>query len=228
MDKINKPFAYTLLIAILLLFSNILFIHLWWTKPCDCSGKTVIEWRDSTAPSKDTTHTIINSKPIKISTRKRVEPLQSRVGYSIAQTDSLNAHNSTIDSDSPTCSDTNYYKTDTLSPENFKATATAAVTGNELINLKVDYKNLAPEKWRIETITKTVVQEKKQSLVKVYAGIGFGTSIINKSIGTYRGTANIASIIADKHIIELSGGLNSNINPEIELRFLEKISFRKK
>jgi hypothetical protein len=228
MDKINKPFLCTILIAIFLLFSNIFFIHLWWTKPCDCSGKTVIEWRDSTAPSKDTTHTIINSKPIKISTRRRAEPLQSRVGYSIAQTDSLNAHNSTIDSDSPTCSDTNTYKTDTLSPENFRATATAIVTGNELINLKVVYKNLAPEKWRIETITKTVVQEKRQSLVKVYLGLHVGASMVNKSIGTYRGGGDIDAIIADRHMLGINGGINSNLQPEVGIRFSEKISFRKK
>jgi hypothetical protein len=228
MDKINKQFLYTLLVAILLFASNIYFINKWWTKPCDCSGKTVIEWRDSTAPSKDTTHTIINSKPIKISTRRRAEPLQSRVGYSIAQTDSLNAHNSTIDSDSPMCSDTNTYKTDTLSPENFRATATAIVTGNELINLKVVYKNLAPEKWRIETITKTVVQEKKQSLVKVYLGVNLGATIPQGSIGVYNGGGNVDAIIADKHMIGFNGGINSLIQPQIGFRFSEKISFRKK
>ncbi len=229
MDKmqVNKPFLYTLLV-IWLLASNILFIHLWWTKPCDCTGKTVIEWRDSTAPNKEPEKTIINSKPIKISTRKRVEPLQSRVGYSIAQTDSLNTHNSTIDSNSLSCSDTNFYKTDTLSPENFRATATATVTNNELINLKVDYKNLAPEKWRIETITKTVVQEKKQSLVKVYLGVRVGASIVNKTIGTYRGGGDIDAIIADRHMLGINGGVNSMLQPEVGIRFSEKISFKKK
>lgn len=224
--SLNKPFLYTILIAILLLFSNIFFIHLWWTKPCDCSGKTVIEWRDSTAPSKDTTHTIINSKPKLVATHKFSSQISKpSISNDLDCDSSFEGVSSQI---RISCNDTNLYKTDTLSPENFKATATATVTNNELINLKVDYKNLAPEKWRIETITKTVVQEKKQSLVKVYLGVHVGTTIVNKTIGAYRGGGDIDAIIADRHMLGINGGVNSNLHPEIGIRFSEKLSFRKK
>jgi hypothetical protein len=228
MDKINKPFAYTLLIVILLFFSNIFFIHLWWTKPCNCEGKPVIEWRDSTAPNKEPERVIISGKITKVKARKFNGNLQSRVG-SLVYTNTINTLNSTTDSTvTLTCLDTNFYKSDTISPENFRATATATVTNNELINIKVDYKNLAPEKWRIETITKTVVQQQKQSLVKVYLGVNLGATIPQGSIGIYNGGGNVDAIIADKHMIGINGGINSLIQPQIGIRFSEKISFRKK
>ena len=226
MDKINKPFLYTLLIAILLFASNIYFINKWWTKPCDCFGKTVIEWRDSTAPNKEAEKTIINSKPKLVATHKFSSQISKpSISNDLDCDSSFEGVSSQI---RISCNDTNIYKVDTLSPENFKATATATVTGNELINLKVVYKNLAPEKWRIETITKTVVQEKRQSLIKIYLGVHVGTSIVNKTIGTYRGGGDIDAIIADKHIIGINGGINSNLQPEVGIRFSEKISFKKK
>jgi len=234
MDKINKPFLYTLLVAILLFASNILFLHLWWTKPCDCSGKTVIEWRDSTAPNKEAEKTIINSKPKLIGVKKYING-GTHKGVEFDTVKSLNPSNSReLESNMvelnqvSTCLDTTIYKLDTLSPENFRATATATVTNNELINLKVDYKNLAPEKWRIETITKTVVQEEKKSLVKVYLGVHVGTTIVNKTLGTYRGGGDIDAIIADRHMLGINGGVNSMLQPEVGIRFSEKISFKKK
>jgi len=71
--QINKPFLYTLLIAILLFCSNIFFINKWWTKPCDCTGKAVIEWRDSTAPNKEPEKTIINTKPKLVGVKKYIK-----------------------------------------------------------------------------------------------------------------------------------------------------------
>ncbi len=225
--QINKPFLYTLLVAILLFASNILFLHLWWTKPCDCSGKTVIEWRDSTAPNKEAEKTIINSKPKLIGVKKYIKSGAGGAHKGV-EFDHIKDSLSSKMETTAHCLDTTIYKVDTLCPENFRATATATVTNNELINLKVDYKNLAPEKWRIETITKTVVQEKKQSLVKVYLGVHLGTTIVNKTIGTYRGGGDIDAIIADRHMLGINGGINSNLQPEVGIRFAEKISFRKK
>jgi len=227
--QINKPFLYTLLIAILLFCSNIFFINKWWTKPCDCTGKAVIEWRDSTAPNKEPEKTIINTKPKLVGVKKYIKSGTSGAlkGVEFDQIDS-NPKALVASSLQVVCLDTNIYKTDTLSPENFRATATATVTNNELINLKVDYKNLAPEKWRIETITKTVVQEEKKSLVKVYLGVHVGTTIVNKTLGTYRGGGDIDAIIADRHMLGINGGVNSMLQPEVGIRFSEKISFRKK
>ena len=72
------------------------------------------------------------------------------------------------------------------------------------------------------------MQEKKQSLVKVYLGVNLGATIPQGSIGVYNGGGNVDAIIADKHMIGFNGGINSLIQPQIGFRFSEKISFRKK
>jgi len=192
--------------------------------PCNSNVVDVkVEVTDSFAPNKDTVAKVWDAKPNKVETRKR--------NYSYTKdTNKINAFehfNVNIDTLSYTnyCLDTNIYKNDTISVDNFRATSTAYVTNNELIKLQIEWLNLKPELWKIKRETITV--EKKQSLVKIYAGLYGGVAIQNKKVASYHGGIGLDAIISDRHMIGLQGGLNSALQMEFGLRFGEKIRLKK-
>jgi len=192
--------------------------------PCNSNVVDVkVEITDSIAPNKDTVAKVWDAKPNKVETRKR--------NYSYTKdTNKINAFehfNVNIDTLSYTnyCLDTNIYKNDTISVDNFRATSTAYVTNNELIKLQIEWLNLKPELWKIKRETITV--EKKQSLVKIYAGLYGGVAIQNKKVASYHGGIGLDAIISDRHMIGLQGGLNSALQMEFGLRFGEKIRLKK-
>ena len=192
--------------------------------PCNSNVVDVkVEITDSIAPNKDTVAKVWDAKPNKVETRKR--------NYSYTKdTNKINAFehfNVNIDTLSYTnyCLDTNIYKNDTISVDNFRATSTAYVTNNELIKLQIEWLNLKPELWKIKRETVTV--EKKQSIVKIYTGLYGGVAIQNKKVASYHGGIGLDAIISDRHMIGLQGGLNSALQMEFGVRFGEKIRLRK-
>jgi len=192
--------------------------------PCNSNVVDVrVEVTDSIAPNKDTVAKVWDAKPNKVETRKR--------NYSYTKdTNKINAFehfNVNIDTLSYTnyCLDTNIYKNDTISVDNFRATSTAYVTNNELVKLQIEWLNLKPELWKIKRETITV--EKKQSLVKIYAGLYGGVAIQNKKVASYHGGIGLDAIISDRHMICLQGGLNSALQMEFGVRFGEKIRLKK-
>jgi len=191
--------------------------------PCNSNvGSVVVSVTDSFAPAKDTTPVIWQPLVKKVETRKY------KGATIIADTlrptiDTFG--NSTIVSVSALCLDTNIYKNDTLSVDNFRATSTAYVTNNELIKLQVEWINLKPELWKIKRETITV--EKKQSVVKVYTGLYGGISLQNKTVASYHGGIGLDAIISDRHLIGLQGGLNSSMQMEFVVRFSEKLRLKK-
>jgi len=203
--------------------------------PCNSNvGSVVVSVTDSIAPAKDTTPTVWQPIPNKVETRKYKG--RTNIGPKTALLDNgkggpLNEINGPdcgphwTDSNESYCLDTNIYKNDTLSVDNFSATSTAYVTNNELIKLQVEWINLKPELWKIKRETITV--EKKQSVVKVYTGLYGGISLQNKTVESYHGGIGLDAIISDRHLIGLQGGLNSSLQSEIMIRFSEKIRLKK-
>jgi hypothetical protein len=188
--------------------------------PCNESVGTVkIEYRDSTAPNKDTAQKI-SFVPVKVGVKKykqstlQIDSLKPSYSY-VNDTINGNYH----------CLDTNLYKFDTISVDNFRATATATVANNEILNMSVEWLNLKPELWKIKRETITV--EKKQSLVKVYTGLYGGVAIANKTVASYHGGIGLDAVISDRHLVGLQGGLNSSLQMEFGVRFSEKIRLKK-
>lgn len=191
--------------------------------PCNSNvGSVVVSVTDSFAPAKDTTPVIWQPLVKKVETRKYKDA--TIIADTLRPTIDTFGH-STIVSVSALCLDTNIYKNDTLSVDNFRATSTAYVTNNELIKLQVEWINLKPELWKIKRETITV--EKKQSVVKVYTGLYGGVAIQNKTVATYHGGIGLDAIISDRHLIGLQGGLNSSMQMEFGLRFSEKLRLKK-
>jgi hypothetical protein len=193
--------------------------------PCNESVGTVkIEYRDSTAPNKDTAQKI-SFVPGKVGTKKyhgnstMANNTNTMVNLSI---DTMVEPESTM---AYICLDTNLYKFDTISVDNFRATATATVANNEILNMSVEWRNLKPELWKIKRETITVQQ--KQSLVKIYTGIYGGVAISNKTVASYHGGIGLDAIISDRHLVGLQGGLNSSLQMEFGVRFSEKIRLKK-
>jgi hypothetical protein len=198
--------------------------------PCNQVGTVKIEYIDSTAPNKDTAQKI-SFVPVKVGVKKYNMPLINNAQK--FDRDSLK-HNeineNCIDQYSPIednyhCLDTNLYKFDTISVDNFRATATATVANNEILNMAIEWRNLKPELWKIKRETITVQQ--KQSLVKIYTGIYGGVAISNKTVASYHGGIGLDAIISDRHLIGLQGGLNSSLQMEFGVRFSEKIRLKK-
>jgi hypothetical protein len=165
--------------------------------------------RDSIVPKDTTPITLIKGKPKKVNTKP--------------------ANNAQISiSDSAyydiKCLDTNYYETLTHYPDSFRARMSATVTANELIDVAVEFQNLKPDVIKIIERTNTI--EKKQSLVKVYAGLYGGVALKGQTLANYRGGVAFDAIISDKHLIGLNGGINNNLQPEIGIRFSQKIRFK--
>jgi len=193
--------------------------------PCNESVGTVkIEYRDSTAPNKDTAQKI-SFVPEKVGTKKyhgnstMANNTNTMVNLSI---DTMAEPESTM---AYICLDTNLYKFDTISVDNFRATATATVANNEILNMAIEWRNLKPELWKIKRETITVPQ--KQSLVKVYTGLYGGVAIANKTVASYHGGIGLDAIISDRHLVGLQGGLNSSLQMEFGVRFSEKIRLKK-
>jgi hypothetical protein len=178
--------------------------------PCNSNvGSVVVSVTDSFAPAKDTTPVIWQPLVKKVETRKYKGA--TIIADTLRPTIDTFGH-STIVSVSALCLDTNIYKNDTLSVDNFRATSTAYVTNNELIKLQVEWLNLKPELWKIKRETITV--EKKQSLVKVYTGLYGGVAIANKTVASYHGGIGLDAVISDRHLVGLQGGLNSSLQME--------------
>ena len=193
--------------------------------PCNESVGTVkIEYRDSTAPNKDTAQKI-SFVPGKVGTKKyhgnstMANNTNTMVNLSI---DTMVEPESTM---AYICLDTNLYKFDTISVDNFRATATATIANNEILNMAIEWRNLKPELWKIKRETITVPQ--KQSLVKVYTGLYGGVAIANKTVASYHGGIGLDAIISDRHLVGLQGGLNSSLQMEFGVRFSEKIRLKK-
>ena len=163
--------------------------------------------RDSIVPKDTTPITLIKGKPKKV----EVKPF----------TDTL--ANNALTNDVK-CLDTNYYETLTHYPDSFRARMSATVTANELIDVAVEFQNLKPDVIKIVERTNTI--EKKQSLVKVYAGLYGGVALKGQTLANYRGGVAFDAIISDKHLIGLNGGINNNLQPEIGIRFSQKIRFK--
>jgi hypothetical protein len=167
--------------------------------------------RDSIVPKDTTPITLIKGKPKKVKTAKFTDSVNIKVDSSMF---TVNKY-----------LDTNYYETLKFYPDSFRARATGVVSGNELIEWNFDFQNLKPDV--IKIIERTNIIEKKQSLVKVYAGLYVGIALQAQTIGNYRGGVAFDAIISDRHLIGLNGGLNSFLQPEIGIRFSEKIRLRK-
>ncbi len=191
--------------------------------PCNSNvGSVVVSVTDSTAPNKDTVPVIWQPLVKKVETRKYKS---AKISVDTLRPTIDTFGHSTIVSVSALCLDTNIYKNDTLSVDNFRATSTAYVTNNELIKLQVEWINLKPELWKIKRETITV--EKKQSVVKVYTGLYGGISLQNKTVASYHGGIGLDAIISDRHLIGLQGGLNSSMQMEFVVRFSEKLRLKK-
>jgi len=204
--------------------------------PCNSNvGSVIVSVTDSFAPNKDTVAKVWDAKPNKVETRKYSPDASHKNGTLSGDSRTINNNNdkqltsdsghSTIVSVSSPCLDTNIYKNDTLSVDNFRATSTAYITNNELIKLQVEWINLQPELWKIKRETITVA--KKQSVVKVYTGLYGGISLQNKTVAIYRGGIGLDAIISDRHLIGLQGGLNSSLQMEFGVRFSEKLMLKK-
>ena len=193
--------------------------------PCNSNVVDVrVEVTDSIAPNKDTVAKVWDAKPNKVETRKykNSSGYSKQIQNSIVSIDS--AHEG-VSNKINICLDTNIYKNDTLSVDNFRATSTAYVTNNELVKLQIEWLNLKPELWKIKRETVTV--EKKQSIVKIYTGLYGGVAIQNKKVASYHGGIGLDAIISDRHMIGLQGGLNSALQMEFGVRFGEKIRLKK-
>ena len=194
--------------------------------PCNSNvGSVVVSVTDSIAPAKDTVPIIWQPLVKKVETRK-----YKSNSYQISNPNEINTFAEKVDTQGVSnqiniCLDTNIYKQDTISVDNFRATSTAYVTNNELIKLQVEWINLKPELWKIKRETITV--EKKQSVVKVYTGLYGGVAIANKTVASYRGGIGLDAIISDRHLIGVQGGLNSSMQMEFSLRFSEKLRLKK-
>ena len=194
--------------------------------PCNSNvGSVVVSVTDSIAPAKDTVPIIWQPLVKKVETRK-----YKGNSNEISKPNKINSFDEKADTlgfsnEINICLDTNIYKNDTLSVDNFRATSTAYVTNNELVKLQVEWINLKPELWKIKRETITV--DKKQSVVKVYTGLYGGISLQNKAVASYRGGIGLDAIISDRHLIGLQGGLNSSMQMEFGLRFSEKLRLKK-
>ena len=194
--------------------------------PCNSNvGSVVVSVTDSIAPAKDTVPIIWQPLVKKVETRK-----YKSNSSQISKPNEINTFDENVDTQGVSnqiniCLDTNIYKQDTISVDNFRATSTAYVTNNELIKLQVEWINLKPELWKIKRETITV--EKKQSVVKVYTGLYGGVAIANKTVASYRGGIGLDAIISDRHLIGVQGGLNSSMQMEFSLRFSEKLRLKK-
>jgi hypothetical protein len=208
----NKPFiisaALNVVLLVLLCTSIAVGIKV---HRADCppvTESTVITYRDSVIAVRDTA-----MKPVfnKASVRIRHTEDHSAKAMELGSCETLSGAN---------CADTNFYCVDTLVPNHYRAEAHATVTGNEVVDWKVNYVNLTPETIRMETVTTTVVEHPRSAMFQVYAG-AFGLGKEN-----YWGLGLKADVvIADRFMIGY-GFDAKNLTHQGEL--LMKINFKKK
>jgi len=180
-------------------------------KKCDSVIYSQVEYSDSIIVKDTMVITLISGKPNKVKTAKFTDTVNINIDSNLFTVNK--------------CLDTNYYETLKFYPDSFRARASGIVSGNELIEWNFDFQNLKPDVIKIIERTNTI--EKKQSLVKVYAGLYAGIALQAQTIGNYRGGVAFDAIISDRHLIGLNGGLNSFLQPEIGIRFSEKIRLKK-
>ena len=220
----------------------------WVIKPCPtCLGTTVVEVHDSIAPAKDTGIIAINSQP-KLKETHKYSPEASRKNGTLAgdfrktkvvEFDHLKDNTPNEGELKPTefdtfanyslCLDTNIYTVDTQAVDNFKASATATVSNNQLIGLHIEYQNFKPEKWKV--LSKTVTVEKKQALVKVFPEL-YARATFNAVTATGGGAGGGASfVVKDMHLIGIDAGANKSIGQPIDgevlLRYGMKLQLKK-
>ena len=176
-------------------------------KMCDSVVYSKVEYRDSIVVKDTITITLIKGKPTKVKTKPFTDTTNNVL------TNNVN------------CLDTNYFETFSFHPDSFRARMTATVTANEIIDVSVEFKNLKPDIIKIVERTNTI--EKKQSLVKVYAGLYAGVALKGQTLANYRGGVAFDAIISDKHLVGLNCGINNTLLPEIGIRFSEKIRLGK-
>jgi hypothetical protein len=179
-------------------------------KKCDSVIYSQVEYRDSIIVKDTMVITLISGKPTKVKTAKFTDTVNINIDSSLF---TVNKY-----------LDTNYYETLKFYPDSFRARASGVVSGNELIEWNFDFQNLKPDVIKIIERTNTI--EKKQSLVKVYAGLYGGVALKGQTLANYRGGVAFDAIISDKHLIGLNGGLNNNLQPEIGIRFSQKIRLK--
>ena len=210
----------------------------WKIKPCPtCIGTVTVSVSDSTAPAKDTGVVSVNSIPTKIGTKKyKSSPEAYHKNGTLAGDISKTIH---IDTSkqltqkteeyhehyiSENCLDTNIFKLDTSVVDNFKASVTATVTGNEIIGMHVDFQNFKPEKWKVLNTQTTV--EKKQALIKVFPEL-YARANFNTVTATGGGAGGGASfVVKDKHMLGLDAGANFGIGQPISGEVMLRYGFK--
>lgn len=214
----------------------------WKIKPCPaCIGSVTVSVIDSTAPAKDTGVVSVNSVPTKIGTKKYNSSPEAyhkngTLAGDISKTINIDTSKQLTPNQeiyykqyiSESCLDTNIFKLDTSVVDNFKASVTATVTGNEIIGMHVDFQNFKPEKWKVIN-TKTTV-EKKQPLVKVFPEL-YAMANFNAVTATGGGVGGGASfVLKDRHLVGIDAGANKSlgqpISGEVMLRYGFKIHLK--
>lgn len=169
-------------------------------------ASTVIEYRDSIVYRRDTTaHTILRGAPKLTKHTPAAQPAAPCDPVYLAQQES--------------CADSNFYCKDTAVPNQYKASASAIVTGNKLVSLDISYADLHPDTMRIKEVTTTVVEHPRSPLFKVYAGaFGMGRK-------DYWGLGLKADlVIQDKYMVGF--GFDAK-NQSYQAELLYKLSFIK-
>jgi hypothetical protein len=206
----NRPLIISIGVNILLLLLLAVSIAVG-VKACyrqcpPASDTTVINYRDSIIPVKDTTaHTILSGTPKLI--KSVPASLSSPAPLSVAAVEA--------------CTDTNYYCHDTSVADGYKANVSAVVTGNHLIQLDVKYVSFKPEVIRIKEVTRTIVEQPKSAMFKVYGG-AFG--MIGQQPGQWGIGVKADVVINDGYMIGYGFDVKNQTH---QIEVLMKIKFRK-
>ena len=155
----NTKYIYIGIIAVLLFLLG--GITGYYIKPCPSCGELISqEVHDSIVAAKDTA-----VKRIEIGKPKLVGIKKYKPSITNAVPDLPNQCDSSIEI---ACTDTTLWHTERVIPDNYKAVVNATVTGNRIIDWKLELGDLRPE--HIRVVTNTILQKEKVSLVKIYAG----------------------------------------------------------
>lgn len=200
----------------------------WKIKPCPtCIGTATVSVTDSTAPAKDTGVVSVDHVPTKVGVKKyRTSAKNAQVVFADYTQDSIMTSGSAnlVFTDYTNCLDTNTFKLDTSVVDNFKASVTATVTGNEIIGMQVNFQNFKPEKWKVIN-TKTTV-EKKQALVKVFPEL-YARANFNAVTATGGGAGGGASfVVNDRHLVGIDAGANKSLGQPISGEAMLRYGFK--
>jgi hypothetical protein len=199
MDKIMKPnTAQAIIFAIIIMIFAAGFWSGWHFKQCPEVLSQSVNVRDSIVYKDTSAILAISGKPKKVKTSKFNGNLKTE-----SKSDSTRANIAQVEN---SCRDTNYYETLTYYPDSFRARMSATVTGNELIDVAVQFQNLKPDV--IKIIDTKSVTPAKQSLVKAFA-TAYGRASFNPIAATGGGAGGgFDFIIKEKVLIGFSGGAN--------------------